>query len=288
MDCADIALLNPSPSLVHTILRHFGPQLAVQGGVAVAWAILTFMPTLLSRFIIQFVEGSTESSIQEAQGYVVLVFAASILASATEARTIWLGQKIGLRLKTILIGEVYQKALRRPAAVRSSNGGPRGQMADAGTIMNLFTGDINQLAHLGANMHQVWASVPIQIVMAVTLLYWTLGLSAFAGITLMALMVPVNSRIAQSLGAIQMQAMAASDIRIQSTTEMIRSIRVIKLIAWNSFFQQKLGDQRAAELRVLHARYMVWSTSAAIWYGLPLLITFFFPFSATQSLGGSR
>jgi ABC-type multidrug transport system fused ATPase/permease subunit len=233
----------------------------------VAWAILTFMPTLLWRSILQIVEGPTESSsIQEAQGYVVLVFVTSVLASAAEARTIWLGQKIGLRLKTILIGEVYQKALRRPAA--------GGQTADIGTIMNLFTGDINQLADLGASMHQVWASVPIQIVMAVTLLYRTLGPSAFAGIALMALMVPVNSRIAQRLGAIQMQAMAASDVRIQSTTEMIRSIRVIKLIAWDAFFQQKVGDQRAAELRVLRARYMLWSTSATIWYGLPLLITF--------------
>ncbi|KAK0726480.1 P-loop containing nucleoside triphosphate hydrolase protein [Apiosordaria backusii] len=277
LSAADKRVIRTKPgsaSLVHTLLRHFGPQLAVQGVVAVAWAVLTFMPTLLLRSILQFVEGPTESSIQEAQGYVVLVFATSVLASAAEARTIWLGQKIGLRLKTILIGEVYQKALRRPVAVGSSNGGPGGQTADIGTIMNLFTGDINQLADLGANMHQVWASVPIQIVMAVTLLYWTLGLSAFAGITLMALMVPVNSRIAQSLGAIQMQVMAASDIRIQSTTEMIRSIRVIKLIAWDSFFQQKIGDQRVAELRVLRARYMLWSTSATIWYGLPLLITF--------------
>jgi ABC-type multidrug transport system fused ATPase/permease subunit len=196
------------------------------------------------------------------------------MASAAEARTIWLGQKIGLRLKTILISEVYQKALRRPAAAGSSNGGPGGQSADIGTIMNLFTGDINQLADLGANMHQIWASVPIQIVMAVTLLYWTLGLSAFAGIALMALMVPVNTRIAQRLGAIQMQAMAASDARIQSTTEMLRSIRVFKLIAWDSFFQQKLGDHRAAELKLLRARYMLWSTAATIWYGLPLLITF--------------
>ncbi|VBB75705.1 Putative ATP-dependent bile acid permease [Podospora comata] len=267
-------LRRPSGSLVHSLLRYFGPQLAVQGVVAVAWAVLTFMPTLLLRSILQFVEGPTESSIEEAQGYVVLVFVTSVLASAAEARTIWLGQKIGLRLKTILIGEVYHKALRRPMAFGSSSGGLEGQTADIGTIMNLFTGDINQLADLGANMHQVWASVPVQIFMAVTLLYWTLGLSAFAGIVVMGLMVPVNSRIARSLGAIHMQVMAASDARIQSTTEMMRSIRVIKLIAWDSFFQQKIGDQRAAELKVLDTRYMLWTISATIWYGLPLLITF--------------
>ncbi|KAK3997785.1 putative ATP-dependent bile acid permease [Cladorrhinum sp. PSN332] len=273
-----------SASLQRTLLRHFRSELAVQGVVAVAWATLTFMPTLLLRSILQFVESPTESSIQKAQGYVILVFVTSVLASAAEARTIWIGQKIGLRLKTILIGEVYQKALRRPVAVGSSNGEPAGASADIGTIMNLFTSDISQLADLGANMHQVWASVPIQIVLAVGLLYWTLGLSAFAGIALMALMVPVNSRIAQRLGAIQMQVMAASDVRIQTATEMIRSIRVIKLIDWDSFFQKKIGDKRAAELKVLRARYMLWSTSATIWYGLPLLITFssFFCFSMIE------
>lgn len=252
--------------------------------MAVAWAILTFMPTLLLRSILQFVEGPTEASIQEAQKYVVLVFVTSVLASAAEARSIWIGQKIGLRLKTILISEIYQKALRRPAVVGFSNGGHGGTTGDLGTIMNLFTSDVNQLVDLGANMHQIWASVPVQIVLAVALLYWVLGPSAFAGIASMALMVPVNSRIAQRFGAIQMQVMAASDIRIQSTTEMLRSIRVIKLIAWDSFFQQKLGDKRAAELKVLRARYMLWSTSATLWYGVPLLITFssFFCFSIIE------
>ncbi|KAK4249370.1 putative ATP-dependent bile acid permease [Corynascus novoguineensis] len=189
-----------STSLLHTLLRHFGPQLAVQGAVAVAWAILTFMPTLLLRSILQFVEGPTEASIQEAQNYVVLVFVTS---------------KIGLRLKTILISEIYQKALRRPAAVGFSNGGHGGPTGDLGTIMNLFTSDVNQLVDLGANMHQIWASVPVQIILA-----------------------------------------------MQSTTEMLRSIR------------QKLGDKRAAELKMLRARYMLWSTSATLWYGVPLLITF--------------
>ncbi|KAK4645972.1 hypothetical protein QC761_0038010 [Podospora bellae-mahoneyi] len=142
-DVPEPALLSAADKLV------IRTKLRIQGVVAVARAVLIFMPTFLLRPILQFVEGPTESSIEEAQGYVVLVFVTSVLASAAEARTIWLGQKIGLRLKTILIGEVYHKALRRPMAVGSSSGGPEGQTADIGTIMNLFTGDINQLADLG-------------------------------------------------------------------------------------------------------------------------------------------
>ena len=126
---------------------------------------------------------------------------------------------------------------------------------------------------------------PIQIIMAIGLLYRTLGISAFAGIALMALMVPMNSRIARRFGTIQMQVMAATDVRIQSTTEMIRNIRVIKLIAWDLFFQHQIGDKRAAELKALRARYLLWSTAATIWYGLPLLIAFFsfFSFSVIEA-----
>ncbi|KAK4220855.1 P-loop containing nucleoside triphosphate hydrolase protein [Podospora fimiseda] len=133
-------------------------------------------------------------------------------------------------------------------------------------------------------MHQLWASVPVQILLAVGLLYRTLGLSVFSGIALMALMVPVNSRIAQGMGAIQMEIMAASDARIQTTTEIIRSIWTIKLIAWDSFFEKQIGEKRSAELKLLRARYMLWSTSATIWYGLPLVITFssFFCFSIIE------
>ena len=56
--------------------------------------------------------------------------------------------------------------------------------------------------------------------MAITLLYFTLGFSAFAGVALMAAMVPLNSQISQRFGVIQIEVKAASDRRIQSSTDL--------------------------------------------------------------------
>lgn len=66
------------------------------------------------------------------------------------------------------------------------------QSAAVGTIMNLFTSDINVIGDAGSNTHQLWASVPMQVIIAIVLLYKTLGISAFSGVALMAGMVPMN------------------------------------------------------------------------------------------------
>ena len=54
--------------------------------------------------------------------------------------------------------------------------------------------DAFEIANAGATMHQVWGSVLVQVIVAITLLYRTLGFSIIAGVGLMAAMVPLNSR----------------------------------------------------------------------------------------------
>ena len=273
--------------------------------------MLTFVPTLLLRSILQYVEDGKTATAEQAWINVVLLFIFSILAAVAESRAIWIGQKIGLRLRSILINEIYAKVLRRRIApsttkvridqkyMNERNGfaqrlrrlfrissqaeeaeetSPpierRLPQADVGTIVNLLATDTFKIADAGANMHQVWASVPVQIIMAITLLYLTLGFSAFAGVALMAVMVPLNSRIARKFGALQMDVIAASDVRIQRTTEMVRNVRIIKFFAWETLFERSIEGKRAEELRALRARYILWSIAATIWYGMPLLITF--------------
>ena len=112
--------------------------------------------------------------------------------------------------------------------------------------------------------------------MAITLLYLTLGFSTFAGMALMAVMVPLNSHVARKFGALQMNVMAASDVRIRKTTEMLRNVRIVKFFAWETLVGRNIEETRAEELRALRARYILWFIAATIWYGIPLLITFTF------------
>lgn len=105
-------------------------------------------------------------------------------------------------------------------------------------------------------MHQAWASVLVQIIVATTLLYLILGISAFAGVALMAVMVPLNSRIARKFEALQMDVIAATEMRIQKITEMVRNVRIIKFFAWETLFERSIEGKRLEELQALRTRYI--------------------------------
>ncbi|KAI1119847.1 P-loop containing nucleoside triphosphate hydrolase protein [Nemania abortiva] len=270
-----------SSSLLPSLVKHFGLELVTQGLLAALSGVLVFIPTILVGFVLQYMEDTSIASARQATHYVILIFIGTVLASTAEGYALWVGQKTGLRIKSIVTNEIYQKTLRLPLVPGSPEAGSASP-TDTGAVMNFFTSDVTTIAASAARIHQLWASVPAQILTSITLLYLTLGPSALVGIALMAMMVPVNSLITQRFGAVQGQVMAATDTRLQSTTELIQNIRIIKLMAWESFFCQQISDKRAAELKILRSRYILWSVAATIWYTLPLLITFssFFAYTA--------
>lgn len=184
------------PSLLWRLLCHFRGVLLLQAIWASIHGVLSFGPTILLQSILEHVEDPTSASAKQASLLVTLLFLCSLLSSVAESRSIWLGQKIGFRLRSVIISEIYAKALRQPTIASA----PRKQddqdapppLADDGAILNLMMVDAFKIANAGATMHQVWGSVPVQVIVAITLLYRTLGFSIIAGVGLMAAMVPLN------------------------------------------------------------------------------------------------
>ena len=89
----------------------------------------------------------------------------------------------------------------------------------------------------------------------------------------MVLLVPINMFISNKFSAIQKKIMSTTDKRIHSTNEVLQNIRIIKFFAWEERFGHNVNDARAAELRQLRRRYLLWSFAATSWYGSPILIT---------------
>lgn len=118
------------------------------------------------------------------------------------------------------------------------------------------------------------AAVPVQVVIAVVLLYQILGWSSIAGIGVMILLMPINYVISSRFSKIQKRIMAKTDKRIHTTNEVLQNIRIIKFFAWEERFSHVVGDSRTAELRQLRNRYLLWAIAATSWYGSPMLITF--------------
>ena len=64
-----------------------------------------------------------------------------------------------------------------------------------GEIVNLMSVDAQRFMDLMTYIHLIW-SAPLQIVLALLFLYFTMGVSIFAGFALMILLIPLNAAIA--------------------------------------------------------------------------------------------
>lgn len=320
---ADFRQLKKTSKLAWHLLKYFKRELIVQAVWAMVSGVFTFAPTLLLKAFLEYVEDPDKAAVNAAWFYMILLAASSCTKSITDGQALWLGRRISIRLRAVIVGEIYAKALRRKAAAGVDTVlGEKKQRADGkadlsrnskglsqvsrlgkdqkaekknqksqtdanqpkeatdsqvnvGTIINLMAVDSFKVSEISAYLHFLWGSTPVQLVLCIVLLYRILGRSAIASIVLMILVLPLNLFLAKQFTRMQKRVMAATDIRIHSTNEVLQNIRIIKYFAWEQRFSQIISEKRAAELRALRNKYVLWTLAATVWFGVPLLITFF-------------
>ncbi len=291
------------------LLLHFKRKVLLQGAWCALASVFMFLPTLLLKAILEYLEDPVETPSSAAWLYVVLLFVTGAVQAVGDGQGLWIGRKICIQLRAVIVGELYSKTLRRKAAAStetelgkedaevkqtatakakffwqrrhtkpSSEGTNSVPQKDAqasnGTIINLMSIDSFKVAEICAYLHFLWAATPVQLVMAVLLLYNVLGFSSLAGIGLMILLLPLNLCIARSFNTAQKRIMAATDKRIHATNEVLQNIRIIKYFAWEQRFQATVNEKRKVELSALWKKYVLWSLAATVWSGVPIVITF--------------
>lgn len=307
---SDYRQVKRTSSLAWHLLKHFKYGILSQGAWAAMAGLLTFAPTLLLRQILRYIEDPDTVPRNSAWLFVGLLFVSTCASALTEGQALWIGRKVCIRLQAVIIGELYSKALKRRVGVRSSktlgvdpeisDGQPawwkkmlgvrdddrktkpksedgKEDESDAqvstGAIINLMSVDSFKVADVSAYLHFLWATTPVQFILAVVLLYRILGFSSIAGIGAMLLLLPVNLMVARRFAAISRKISAATDARVDTTNEVLTNIRVIKFFAWEKRFINHVNEKRTTELRNLRMHYILWATSATIWGGAPIVIT---------------
>ncbi|RWA04053.1 hypothetical protein EKO27_g11053 [Xylaria grammica] len=103
-------------SLAFHLAKYFKAMLITQCLWAIFSGFLAFAPTLLLRAILQYVETPHMAPRNVLWLLVILLPVADILRSISDNQALWIGRKICIRIRAIIIGEIYAKALRRKAA----------------------------------------------------------------------------------------------------------------------------------------------------------------------------
>ncbi|KAF4983679.1 hypothetical protein FZEAL_966 [Fusarium zealandicum] len=113
---ADYRQLKQTGSLAFHLLKYFKSMLLAQCLLAVIAGLFTFAPTLLLQAILQFIESPGDRPINVLWLYVIGLPVLDLVRSYSDNSALWIGRRICIRVRAIIIGDIYAKALRRKAA----------------------------------------------------------------------------------------------------------------------------------------------------------------------------
>ncbi|KAI8576229.1 hypothetical protein K450DRAFT_192932 [Umbelopsis ramanniana AG] len=132
--------------------------------------------------------------------------------------------------------------------------------------------DTIRIANFGGIAYEFVRS-PVELSVAIALLYQLLGKSCFLGLLILVFALPLNHFAAIKLSSSQKDLMQTRDRRIGTTTEIIQGIRQVKFFAWESRWGERIMSQRSDELNQLWRIAVARMVFNIIWQGTPIFVS---------------
>ncbi|KAF9229723.1 P-loop containing nucleoside triphosphate hydrolase protein [Gyrodon lividus] len=117
-----------------------------------------------------------------------------------------------------------------------------------GKINNLVTTDLGNITD-GRDFLLVFPYIPLQVGLCIWFLYRILGWSAFVGLAVMICCFPLPGVVAKKIQSAQMGKMEKTDARVQTVTETMNVLRMVKLFGWEKKMGERISEKREVELR---------------------------------------
>jgi ABC-type bacteriocin/lantibiotic exporter with double-glycine peptidase domain len=151
------------------------------------------------------------------------MFFSTVLSSLLEGQYFQLVMNMGIEARTALVNMIYRKALKLSPAARQSQ--------TPGDIHNHMSVDAERWSEV-LQFLPMWGSIPLEICIALWLLYRQLGWSAMAGLGTILVVSPFQAWIAAFFEKAKEQKLDAMDNRIRLTSELMSNMKIVKLYGW--------------------------------------------------------
>ncbi|CEF71344.1 ATP-binding cassette sub-family C member 8 [Strongyloides ratti] len=171
--------------------------------------------------------------------------------------------RLGMNIRSALISTVYRKALFLSNTSR--------RQMTVGEIVNIMSVDIQRFQDMTTFVMLFW-SAPLQVLLAIYFLWDLLGVSVFAGLIILLLMVPLNSFISIKMRNCQVTHMKLKDERMKMVNEVIGGIKVLKLYNWENSLENIITGIRKKELLNLKKLAYLNAATSLSWSSAPFLV----------------
>ncbi|KAG0039221.1 hypothetical protein BGZ82_009166 [Podila clonocystis] len=242
-------LTNPEakkPSLFATIFIAYRRPLIPIVLIHIALPFIQYLSPVLLGLLLDYVETSSEEDAKPLSYGVALaagMFIAAMVMSlmyAYKMKTVFL---VSTEIRAGLIAMIYRKALKLSPDAR--------RVSSTGQITNHVAVDA-ELWEDGISCLSAWISIPFDLAICLTMLYRLLGWSFTAGLATFVALIPVQAWRATVYEGLEEDRMKATDERVRITSEVLASIKIVKLYGWEEAFKQRILKTKRKELDILY------------------------------------
>ncbi|EFA76770.1 ABC transporter C family protein [Heterostelium album PN500] len=244
----ELEIKKEKPSYTRAGIRAFGPIYGIASIYYLIYIASQFVgPEMLSKMVIFVTKAKMHDpnlnlDLNWGYYYALIIFISAMIGSVCLYQSNMMTARVGDYMRSAIVCDVYRKALKLSNSARAKT--------STGEIVNLMSNDAQRMIEVFIMVNNgIFA--PVQIVVCVVLLYLKIKWITFVALGFMLLIVPINGVAAKSLMAVRRSLVRFTDIRVKTTNEILQSIKVIKLYAWEDSFAKRVFDKRANEIKHL-------------------------------------
>ncbi|XP_043708542.1 ABC transporter C family member 3-like [Telopea speciosissima] len=173
-------------------------------------------------------------------------------------------RKMAMRVRVSLFAIIYKKGLRLSSQSKQSH--------TCGESINLMSVDVERTGFFSWYLHDIWR-VPVQVILALLILYKSLGLASLAALVATVILMLANVPLGKLHEKFQGKLMDSKDRRMKATTEALRNMRILKLQGWDMKFLAKIIELRNSETRKLKKLLYTSAMTAFVYLCAPMFVS---------------
>ncbi|QRW11566.1 ABC transporter [Ceratobasidium sp. AG-Ba] len=252
--------------LIYQILTVNKPMFLYQLAFSIVVAALYYVPAFFIKQFIHFLEitrsGDPSPEIDFRWGW---VYCAVVSSQMWAFSTVKLQIPLRIQLNTMLFAKTLVRknvVSTEPARLQGADDGttgegiPEPEFSSKAQVHTLMTTDVDRVSQFYIHFYAL-VDAPIELGIGTFLLYTLLGSSCFFGLLVAIILIPVNHYGSQFVVASQDRLMGSRDQRVALMNEILGAIRMIKFMALEKEFQEKVLRVRGSELKYQKHSYWI-------------------------------
>ncbi|KAJ7042972.1 multidrug resistance-associated ABC transporter [Mycena alexandri] len=223
-------------------------------------------PVGLNR-LLHYIETQGEGETYRPWVWVLWLFLGPTIHSLGDHWYMYIASRIGVRTEAILTELIFEHALRM--RIKSEPSAKGRNSPGKLNLNNMITTDIRIIIGSKRLLLSL-VYMPLMFILSIWFLYAILGWSTFVGLATIFAMLPVPGYLGKWVQTAQRGLARNRDARVQSVTETINLLRMIKFFGWETKMSAEVAAKRQMELVCLWKRKLLDLVNGCINILLPI------------------